>query len=50
VARELKYFSPDTNYRSLEQELNARHGDVVTESRPESEDEGDDYSRWADER
>lgn len=50
VARELKYFSPDTNYRSLEQELNARRGDVVTESRPESDDEGDDYSRWADER
>jgi len=28
VARELKYFSPDTNYASLEQELSAQsHGD-----------------------
>ena len=35
VARELKYFSPDTNYRALEQELTS-HGrnDVVTDSRP----------------
>jgi hypothetical protein len=34
VARELKYFSPDTNYRALEQELTS-HGrnDVVTDSR-----------------
>jgi hypothetical protein len=50
VARELKYFSPDTNYRSLEQELNGHPRDVVTDSRPDSDDEGDDYSRWADER
>ena len=35
VARELKYFSPDTNYRALEQELSSRgHNDLVTETRP----------------
>ncbi|HEY0216911.1 MAG TPA: DUF3073 domain-containing protein [Cellulomonas sp.] len=50
VARELKYFSPDTNYRSLEQELNGRPRELVTDSRPDTDDEGDDYSRWADER
>lgn len=34
VARELKYFSPDTNYRALEQELSSRsRNDVVTDSR-----------------
>lgn len=51
VARELKYFSPDTNYRALEQELNAPRSDLVTNSRQDSDDEGsDDYPRWADER
>ena len=25
VARELKYFSPETNYRALEQELSSQH-------------------------
>lgn len=34
VARELKYFSPDTNYRALEQELSSHsRNDVVTDSR-----------------
>jgi hypothetical protein len=39
VARELKYFSPETNYGALEQELAAsQHHD------------GDEYvDRWADE-
>lgn len=51
VARELKYFSPDTNYRALEQELTGRGNDFVPESRQESDDEGDEYPpRWADER
>ncbi|GAA0966642.1 DUF3073 domain-containing protein [Frigoribacterium faeni] len=37
VARELKYFSPDTNYGALEKEL-------ATKS-----DSGDDYvDKWAD--
>lgn len=51
VARELKYFSPDTNYRALEQELTGRRNDLVTDSRQDSDDEGEDYPpRWADER
>jgi hypothetical protein len=49
VARELKYFSPDTNYRALEQELTGRRNDLVTDSRQDSDDEGDDYPRWVDE-
>lgn len=36
VARELKYFSPDTNYSALERELT---GGVNTEP---------DYSKWID--
>ncbi len=36
VARELKYFSPDTNYSALERELtSAQHGEP-------------DYSKWID--
>ena len=58
VARELKYFSPETNYRALEQELTS-HGrqDVVTESRRSAvgtDDDTDaddlDFPRWVDER
>ncbi|MCU1527041.1 MAG: hypothetical protein JWP75_804 [Frondihabitans sp.] len=38
VARELKYFSPDTNYGALEKELSSPHAD------------GDQYvDKWADE-
>ncbi|WP_277207802.1 DUF3073 domain-containing protein [Isoptericola croceus] len=34
VARELKYYSPETNYHALEQELKAGQStDVVTEDR-----------------
>jgi hypothetical protein len=37
VARELKYFSPDTNYGALEKELATTH------------DSGDEYvDKWAD--
>ncbi|MCC2307617.1 DUF3073 domain-containing protein [Cellulomonas chengniuliangii] len=56
VARELKYFSPETNYRALEQELTSRgHNDVVTDSRRavDTDDDADgagDYRPWADER
>lgn len=57
VARELKYFSPETNYRALEQELTSHgHNDVVTDSRRGSSSDADettdadDYSRWNDER
>ena len=46
VARELKYFSPDTDYRALEQELTTGNGDVVTEQRPVEDD--DAYAAWFD--
>ena len=54
VARELKYFSPDTNYRALEQELTSHgHNDVVTDNRARAvvetdTDDDDDYRRWSD--
>ena len=53
VARELKYFSPDTNYRALEQELTSLgHNDLVTDSRRsaavDTDDEDDDIRRWSD--
>ncbi|MBO0899365.1 DUF3073 domain-containing protein [Cellulomonas sp. zg-ZUI222] len=51
VARELKYFSPDTNYRALEQELTSRsRNDVVTDSRRSAVSTDDDdpagRDRW----
>ncbi|MBO9569048.1 MULTISPECIES: DUF3073 domain-containing protein [Actinomycetes] len=54
VARELKYFSPDTNYRALEQELSSRrHNDVVTDSRRSAVDTDDSepagWDRWPSE-
>ncbi|WP_291051649.1 DUF3073 domain-containing protein [Herbiconiux sp.] len=36
VARELKYFSPDTNYSALERELTSSNSDEP------------DYSKWID--
>jgi len=52
VARELKYYSPDTNYHALEQELSrASHTDVATQSRweaPEDEEYDNRYSDWAE--
>ncbi|WP_263118191.1 DUF3073 domain-containing protein [Cellulomonas sp. RIT-PI-Y] len=49
VARELKYFSPEPDYRVLERELTEPRSNLVTDSRQDSDDE-DDYSPWADER
>ncbi|MGN8244712.1 DUF3073 domain-containing protein [Cellulomonas soli] len=54
VARELKYFSPDTNYRALEQELSSHgHNDLVTDTRrtpvvDTNDDDVDDWGRWSD--
>ena len=55
VARELKYYSPETNYHALEQELRSSEGsrtDVVTEDRYSSADDEYDnrYNAWNDER
>jgi hypothetical protein len=52
VARELKYYSPDTNLRALERELGGptSQTDVATASRFESNDDDDGYNDWNDER
>ena len=48
VARELKYFSPDTDLSALEREL---HGSTYQEperaSDDSTEDDYDDYGKWA---
>jgi hypothetical protein len=52
VARELKYFSPETNYRALEQELTSgSRNDVVTDKRRAPVDEDDaEHPSWPGER
>ena len=57
VARALKYYSPETNYRALEQELTGHsHTDVATDSRfgAESSDDLERYDQryndWSDDR
>ncbi|HET7477396.1 MAG TPA: DUF3073 domain-containing protein [Dermatophilaceae bacterium] len=57
VARELKYFSPDTDLSKLEQELHAstrpvHPAAVDTEVNPavDDDDGNDDYGRWASAR
>lgn len=49
VARELKYMSPVTDYRALQQELasGSRH-DVVTDVRPASDEAPDNWTRYLD--
>ncbi|ARC58147.1 hypothetical protein AS850_13770 [Frondihabitans sp. 762G35] len=43
VARELKYFSPDTNYGALEKELSTPHdGDQYVDKWADDDDETDD--------
>ncbi|PFG35106.1 DUF3073 domain-containing protein [Sanguibacter antarcticus] len=51
VARDLKYWSPDTNYKALEQELTGHsQTDVVTDTRhvASRSDDTDDWDRYAD--
>ena len=46
VARELKYYSPDTDLSALEREL---HGSSYTEperASDDADDEYDDYGKW----
>ncbi|MCA5892103.1 DUF3073 domain-containing protein [Isoptericola sp. NEAU-Y5] len=55
VARELKYYSPETNYHALEQELRGSEGgrtDVATEDRFAGDDDEYDnrYTSWHDDR
>jgi len=50
VARELKYYTPDTNLDALQRELHgAPPANVRTagEAAPDSDDEEDEYGRWA---
>jgi hypothetical protein len=51
VARELKYYSPQTDLSALEREL---HGDSTSRDQwsPKDavDDEDDDYKRWASEQ
>lgn len=50
IARDLKYYSPDTNYRALEEEL-ASKSDVATDTRQNDDDADDDaWSAWPDGR
>jgi hypothetical protein len=48
VARQLKYYTPDTDLSALERELHGspqRDGDH--RSRSDDEDDFDDYGKWA---
>ncbi|NNU27049.1 DUF3073 domain-containing protein [Isoptericola sediminis] len=52
VARALKYYSPETNYHALEQELKASQTDVVTDDRWGSTADSayDNDADWDDDR
>lgn len=54
VARQLKYYSPETNYSALERELGGStraRSDLATEPRFEKDDDyADPYADWRDER
>lgn len=52
VARELKYYSPETDLSALEREL---HGQSSSQREASSDDDGswdedDDYEKWASHR
>lgn len=50
VARELKYYTPETNLDALQRELHgAPPADARTsgERAPDGEDDEDEYARWA---
>jgi len=47
VARELKYYSPGTDYRALEQELTSlSHNDSVHRGNTALDTDEDDAGRW----
>jgi hypothetical protein len=50
AARELKYFSPNTDYSALEAELNQKSGDENFVDRWADDDEDDDYAPSDDDR
>lgn len=53
VARELKYYSPNTDYSALQRELAGPNGNAVEDpleddvEEDESADEDDEYADWA---
>jgi hypothetical protein len=52
VARELKYYSPNTDYSALQRELAGSNGQAVDDTledddEDQSADEDDDYAEWA---
>jgi len=47
VARELKYYSPDTDLGALERELHAENHETGRRADGREWDEDDDYGRWA---
>ncbi|AKU18692.1 DUF3073 domain-containing protein [Luteipulveratus mongoliensis] len=52
VARELKYFSPDTDLSALERELRSGNSSPEAQRAPVEDDKGDDdeygdYDKWA---
>lgn len=55
VARELKYYSPDTDLNALQRELRSHEpkqpAPPTTEEREDSDEDGyGDYSQWSSER
>lgn len=55
VARQLKYFSPSTDYSALQRELAGSNGNAVDDTleefdEDESTDEDDEYADWAPDR
>lgn len=48
VARELKYFTPATDYRALEKELKTGGG-IVTHAAPDVAIDDEDDDDWSDE-
>ena len=47
VARRLKYYSPETDLRSLERELSVNKTNGDQWSQDDVDDEDDDYGEWA---
>ncbi|GGH61401.1 DUF3073 domain-containing protein [Rothia aerolata] len=47
-AREMKYFSPETDYSALERELNSAKKNSSKTSSNHRYDDEDDYSEYAD--
>lgn len=47
VARELKYYSPETDLSALERELHGQSGSGDSARRDRDHDDEDDYDTWS---